>query len=149
MKRNLELRSGFSVLTAAACAVLLAPLPASGEETAFEVSLSGPEVSGDPDGRGEATVTLNPETNHVDVQLSYSNIAEPTAMHIREGATGSKGNVILPIVIESDEEGSLTGSRTSAKPGVVERILASPAEHYLVVINREHPVGALRGPLGE
>ncbi len=149
MKANLELHKTVSGLTAAACALLFAPLLASGEEVTFEVSLSGPEASGDPDGRGEATVTMNPETNRVDVRLSYSNIAEPTAMHIREGATGSEGNVVMPVVIESDEGGTLVGGRKSAKPNLVATLLASPAQLHLVVVNEEHPIGALRGPLRE
>ena len=147
MKQNLGTRGRPSVLAATACALLLAPLVALGEEATFKVSLSGPEASGDPNGRGEATVTLNPETNEVGVRLTYSNIAEPTAMHIRVGPTGLVGNVIVPIVIESDDGGTLVGRRLSAKPGVVEMILASPEEHYLVVINDEYPVGALRGQL--
>ena len=149
MKRNLELRSGPFVLTAAACAVLLAPFVASGEEVTFEVSLSGPEASGDPDGRGEGTVTLNPETNEVEVRLSYSNIAEPTTVLIRRGALGTEGNVVMPIVIDSDEQGTLEGQRRAAKPNVVETIAAAPAEHYLVVVNSEYPIGALRGQLQE
>jgi hypothetical protein len=148
VKTHLEPRSGLAVLTAA-CALLLAPLAGFGDEVTLEVALSGPEASGDPDGQGEATLTMNPVTNEVEVRLSYSNIAEPTAMHIRRGAAGREGNVVLPIVIEGSEAGALIGRRESAKPKVVETILASPAEYYLVVINGEHPVGALRGPLRE
>lgn len=146
MKKNPGSRS-MRCLLAAACAVLLAPAAAFGEQATFQVALSGPEASGDPDGRGEATVTLKPETNEVEVRLTYSNIAEPTAMHIRVGPTGLVGNVILPVVIESNDGGTLVGRRLSAKPGVVEMILAAPEKHYLVVINDEYPVGALRGQL--
>lgn len=148
MRKNLELRSG-SCAVAAACVLLLAPVLVSGEEAAFRVTLSGPQASGDPDGRGEATVTLYPEENRAEVRLDYSNIAPPTAMHLREGPTGLVGNVVLPFVIERDDGGSLTAARTSAKPGIVETILASPGKYYLVVINEEYPVGALRGQLRE
>jgi hypothetical protein len=138
-----------SILATAACALLLSPLLASGEEATFEVALSGPEASGDPDGQGQATVVLNSETNAVDVRLRYSNIGTPTALYIRMGATGMEGNIALPVVIESDEEGMLVGRRESSKPKVVETILASPAEYHLVVVNEEYPVGALRGQLQE
>lgn len=149
MSTNLAPRSRHSVVAVAACTLLLAPFVAGAEESTYEVTLSGPERSGDPDGEGEATVTLNPEANRVEVRLSYSNIAQPTALHIRRGPTGSDGNVILPIVIERDAGGMLVGHRDSSKPGAVAMIAAAPEEHYLVVINDEHPVGALRGPLGE
>lgn len=149
MKTNLGLRPGGRAVLAAASALLLAPLVASAEEVTLEASLSGPEASGDPDGQGSAMLTLNPEANEVEVRLTYSNIAEPKAVHIRRGATGLEGNVVLPIVIESNEGGTLVGRRKSAKPGVVETIAASPEDYYLVVITDEHPVGALRGPLQE
>ncbi|HEX6995246.1 MAG TPA: CHRD domain-containing protein [Gammaproteobacteria bacterium] len=145
MKKNLARCGGAAVV--AACAVLLAPLAAAGEEATFHVTLSGPEASGDPDGRGEATVTLNAETNQVEVRLTYSNIAEPTAIFIRRGATGLEGNIAVPVVIESRQGNTIIGRRTSAMPNAVARILASPEEHYLVVMNEEYPVNALRGPL--
>ena len=129
--------------------MLLSPLYASSEEATFEVTLSGPESTGDPDGQGQATVVLNSETNAVEVRLSYSGIAPPTALFLRRGATGMEGNIALPIVIESDEGGMLVGRRESSKPKVVETILAAPTEHHLVVTNDEYPVGALRGQLRE
>lgn len=148
MKISHGLRTGRAMLAAASASMLLlAPLFAAGDEATFEVVLSGPEVSGDPDGRGEATVTLNGETNEVAVRLTHSNIAEPTAMHIRKAAVGRHGNIAVPIEIVSSQGGTVEGRRKSAMPGIVARILASPAEYYLVVINPEHPVGALRGPL--
>lgn len=149
MRKNLELRSRSSAVAAACAALLLAPMLASGEEATFRVTLSGPQASGDPDGRGEATVTLHPEANRAEVRLDYANIAPPTALHLRVGPTGLVGNVVLPFVIESDDGGSLVATRISAKPGIVETIAASPSEYYLVVINEEHPVGALRGQLRE
>lgn len=149
MKRNLGLRSIPPVLAAAACALLLSPLLASGEEATFEVALTGPEASGDPDGQGQATVVLNSETNAVEVRLRYSNIEPPTALFIRMGATGMEGNIAVPIVIESDDGGTLVGRRVSTKPKAVETILASPTEYYLAVMNEEYPVGALRGQLSE
>src|SRR5690606_6671539 len=122
---------------------------ASGEEATFEVMLSGPEASGDPDGQGQATVVLNSEANAVDVRLRYSNIEPPTVLFIRMGATGMEGNIAMPVVIESDEGGMVVAARVSAKPKTVETILAAPAEYYLTVVNEEYPVGALRGQLSE
>jgi len=145
VKKNLARCSGAAVL--AACAVLLTPLAASGEQATFRVTLSGPPASGDPDGRGEATVTLDAETNQVEVRLTYSNIAEPTALFIRRGATGLEGNIVLPVVIESRQGNTIVARRTSAMPNAVARILSAPEEHYLVVMNEEYPTNALRGPL--
>ena len=130
------------------CAVLSSPLAAFADDITFEVALSGPEL-GDPDGAATGTVTLNAASNQVSVQLRYTNIAAPAALFIRRGALGTEGNVVMPIVIESAAGGALEGHRASAKPNLVETILAQPDQYYLVVMNDEYPVGALRGPLSE
>lgn len=147
MKRKAELRIGSSVLKAAACALLLAPLAVLADDAVFDVTLTGPKASGDPDGRGQARVMLKPETNEVEVELTYSNIAPPTMMQIRKGPTGRDGNVEVPLVVEQTGRGKAVARRKSAAPGIVERIARSPGEYYLVVITEEYPVGALRGPL--
>lgn len=144
MKTSVLFRSRLSVLAAAA--VLLAPLVAVGQEATFQVSLSGPEVSGDPDGQAEGTVTVNPDTNQIDVRLTYSNIAEPTSIHIRDGALGTDGNIVATFNIEIEGQGMLVG-RGSARPEALQPMVTSPERFYLVVLNEEHVVGALRGPL--
>ncbi len=132
---------------------MLAPVfPVAAEaaqEMTVRASLSGPPVSGSPNGRGEATVTLKPETNEVEVRITYSDIATPTRVHIRRGPTGVEGNIVVPIAIREADGGTLTGHREAPAPGVVARIARSPEQYYLVVINEEYPVGALRGPLSE
>lgn len=146
MRTKVELPGRLCLVAAAAWAVLVAPFPASANEATFRVSLSGPEVSGDPDGRGEATVTLDPETTEIDVQLTYSRIAEPTSIHIRRGATGSEGNIVASFFIENEGRGRLAATGT-VRADHVQQMLSSPEDYYLVVLNREHVVGALRGPL--
>ncbi len=145
MKIRLELRRSVVALAAAAFALLMAPLAASAEEVSFTASLSGPPASGEPNGRGEATLVLNPETNDVRVRLTYSNISRPSALHIRRGTTGTDGNIMVPIEIDSDDGSTLTGSRVSAKPDAIRMILTWPGDYYLVVITPDRPVGALRG----
>lgn len=133
----------------AAWALLLAPLAVSAQEKAFDVSLSGSEVSGDPDGRGEATLTIDPETGRIEARVSYSNIAEPTSIHVRQGARGTDGGIVATFAIERREAGALTAWGTARSQKTLEQILASPQDYYLVVFNDEHVVGALRGPLGK
>lgn len=133
------------LILAAAGLVLVTQPGMSAEEAAFEASLAGSEVSGDPDGQGHATVTVSPE-NEIDVRLEYSNIAEPTSIHIREGKMGRDGNIVATFAIESEGNGTLVAEGT-AKPESLQGILTSPEEYYLVVLNSEHVVGALRGPL--
>lgn len=146
MNSKVTLRRKRSVVATAAWAVLLTPLLASASEVTFQASLSGPEVSGDPDGRGEATITVNPEANEINVQLTYSNIAEPTSIHIRDGATGLDGGIAATFFMDIEGEGRLTG-QGSARPDHLARIVSFPEQYYLVVFNEEHVVGALRGQL--
>jgi len=127
---------------------MLAPLAVPAQEKTFDVSLSGSEVSGDPDGRGEATLNIDPETGRIEARVSYSNIAEPTSIHLRRGASGTEGGIVATFAIESNEAGTLTAWGTARSQKTLEQILASPQDYYLVVFNDEHVVGALRGALG-
>jgi hypothetical protein len=118
---------------------------AAAEETSFNVSLSG-GGAGDSDGAGQGTVTLDSETNQVSWDFSYSNIAEPTAMHIHEGAEGQSGGVVVPFTLEKDSEGNLVGL-TNAPAEAVQAIIASPAGYYVNIHNSEFRGGAIRGQL--
>src|SRR5690606_2985956 len=136
------------VLSATVLAALALSLPAAmayAEETSFDISLSG-SAGGDPDGAGQGTVTIDSETNQISWELSYSNIAEPSAMHIHEGAAGQSGGVVVPLTVEKDSEGNLVGL-TNAPAEAVQAILASPANYYVNIHNSEHRGGALRGQL--
>jgi hypothetical protein len=119
---------------------------AAAEETSFDISLSGAGGSGDPDGTGDGTVTIDSATNQISWELSIANIAEPTAMHIHEGAAGQSGGVAVPLTVEKDADGNLVGL-TSAPAEVVQAILASPSSYYVNIHNEEHRGGAVRGQL--
>lgn len=136
-----------SVLAVAALGVCLSSGFAAAEETSFDISLSG-AGGGDPDGAGEGTVTLDSATNQISWDVSYSSIAEPTAMHIHEGAAGESGGVAVPLTVEMDQEGNLVGL-TNAPAEVVQAILASPSGYYVNIHNSEHRGGAIRGQLAD
>ena len=141
-------RSGLSILACASLGLLLPYGFAFAEEVSFDVSLSGAAGSGDPEGEGEGTLTIDSDTNQISWDLSHSNIAEPTAMHIHEGAAGESGGVVVPLTVDTDQEGNLVGL-TSASAEVVDAILASPENYYVNIHNQEHRGGAIRGQLGE
>src|SRR5690606_13765627 len=137
-----SVRGTLSCMAVGALGLFLSAGFAAAEETSFDVSLSGAGGSGDPDGAGEGTVTIDSETNQVSWEFSYSNIAEPTAMHIHEGAEGQSGGVVVPFTIEKDSEGNLVGL-TTAPAEVVQAILASPSGYYVNIHNSEHRGGAV------
>ena len=137
-------RDRLPVIAAASLGMLLFG-GAAAEETSFEVSLAG-AGSGDSDGEGQGVVTIDSATNQVSWDLSHSNIAEPTAMHIHEGAAGESGTVAVPLTVETDQEGNLVGLAT-APAETVQAILAAPQNYYVNIHNAEHRGGAIRGQL--
>jgi hypothetical protein len=141
-----SVRAAFSVTALGAIGVFVCAGMAAAEEKSFEISLAGAAGSGDPDGTGKGTVTIDSATNQVGWEISYSNIAEPTAMHIHQGAAGQSGGVVEQFTVEKDTDGNLVGL-TDASAETVQAILASPAGYYVNIHNAEHRGGAIRGQL--
>jgi len=140
-----SVRAALSIAACGAAVLFVGAGIASAEERSFDISLSG-AGGGDPDGTGQGTVTIDSETNQVSWEISVSNIDEPTAMHIHEGAAGQSGGVAVPLTVEKDSAGNLVGL-TNAPAEVVQAILASPAGYYVNIHNGEHRGGAVRGQL--
>lgn len=115
---------------------------AGGQATTFEVSLSG---SGDEDGSGTATVTLEPDTGQVCYEISVRNIDPPTAAHIHTGAAGETGGVAVPF--NAPQGTGAWEDCVSADPATVQQIADNPSGYYLNVHNEPHPAGAVRGQL--
>lgn len=122
-------------------------------ENPYIAQLSGanevPADSGDPDGSGAATVSiavLSDTEAEACWDLSYSDIADPSAAHIHEEAAGSNG----PVVVDLGTPGatSHTGC-TDLDVDLANRIVAGPAGFYVNVHNSEFPDGAIRGQLAD
>lgn len=141
-----SVRAALSVTALGAIGLFVCAGMASAEEKSFEVTLAGAPGSGDPDGAGKGTVTIDTATNQVSWEISYSNIAEPTAMHIHQGAAGQSGGVVVPFTLEKDKDGNLVGL-TNASAETVQAILAAPANYYVNIHTAEHRGGAIRGQL--
>ena len=114
----------------------------------FKTTLTGAtEVPGpgDPDGRGEAEIIVNPGKAQICWVLNVRDIEPATAAHIHIGLAGIAGDVVvgLSAPTDGDSEGCETVSRTLA-----DAIRKSPASYYVNVHNAIYPNGALRGQLG-
>ena len=119
-----------------------------GGET-FEVELTGAggvPNPGDPDGSGEAEVTLDMDDGEVCFEIEVEGIAEPTAAHIHQGAAGASGS---PVVNFAVDQNGLEGCVTGVDMAVLQAIEANPADYYVNVHNSEYPGGALRGQLDD
>ncbi len=140
-----------SMATVALFGLLLLPLQSSGEVITFQLSISGDQEvpgPGDEDGQASGTLSIDDATNLISWSFTYSNIANPAAMHIHTGAAGVGGGVFVPLNVDtSGEAGTLIGSTTGDAANVM-AILASPSDYYVNIHNADFRPGAIRGQLG-
>ena len=140
-----------SMATVALFGLLLLPLQSSGEVITFQLSISGDQEvpgPGDEDGQASGTLSIDDTTNLISWSFTYSNIANPAAMHIHTGAAGEGGGVFVPLNVEmGGEAGTLIGSITGDAANVM-TILASPSDYYVNIHNADFRPGAIRGQLG-
>ena len=100
---------------------------------------------GDPDGRGEAEIIVNPGKAQICWVINVRDIEPATAAHIHIGLAGIAGDVVLGLSAptDGDSEGCETVSRALA-----DAIRKSPASYYVTGHNAAYPAGAVRGKLG-
>ena len=114
----------------------------------FRATLTGAaEVPGpgDPDGSGEAEITVNPGKSKICWTLKVRDIEPATAAHIHIGATSIAGAVVVGLSAPSD--GDSDGCQTVTRD-LADAIRKSPASYYVNVHNAAYPAGAIRGQLG-
>ena len=102
---------------------------------------------GDADGRGEATITVNPGKAQICWVLKVRNIDPATAAHIHIGAAGTApaNNVVLGL--SAPATGSSQGCATVTR-ALADAIRKAPGNYYVNVHNPAFPAGALPGQLG-
>ena len=146
MRRRVTLLVGTLVAVPAAVALVAPPASAAGGRP-LSTSLTGAaEVTpGDPDGRGQASLRVNPGTGEICYTLTVSNVDPITGAHIHEAPAGSAGPVVVHLEPPTDGSSSActTVDRTLARD-----IVKDPADYYVNVHNAAYPGGALRGQLG-
>ena len=137
--------------TVALFGLFFLPLQSNSEITTFQLSMSGDQAvpgPGDEDGQASGTLSIDDATSIIFWSLTYSNIANPAAMHIHTGAAGAGGSVAVPLNVDtSGAEGTLIGS-TVAAADILRVILAIPSDYYLNIHNADFRPGAIRGQLG-
>ena len=124
-----------------------APPPLAGGR-AYTVALSGDIDSGgrgDPDGSGQARVSLHSGKNLMCVALTTSGIAPVTSVHLHEVSPTAPD----PVVATPPPDSSGSPSCVPLDPHVLRTVRKNPNGYYLEVHNAEFPDGALRGYLSK
>jgi CHRD domain len=115
----------------------------------FSTTMTGGEEvpgPGDPDGSGEAFITLNHGSGEVCFQLTVSDIAPATAAHIHEAPAGVAGPIVVGL---TPPTGGSSSGCVSADRDLIKDIIQNPAEYYVNVHNAGFPAGAVRGQLSK
>ncbi len=119
------------------------------EETAdtFYANLTGAQEvgPGDPDGSGEAEISISDEFGQVCWDLNnIRNIGPITAAQIHVGAAGTNGPPVF--TLRRANEGGYKGC-TDGSEWTQNRIEDNPEMFYVNVHTAEYPNGAIRGQL--
>jgi CHRD domain-containing protein len=106
---------------------------------------------GDPDGKGDATVTLDGRKGKVCFTLGWSGIDPPMAAHIHAGRKGRNGDVVVGL-FKSDQPlpgtvQGIIGCVSGVDATLIGKIAHNPGAYYVNVHNTPYPNGAIRGQL--
>ena len=116
----------------------------------FTTALEGENevpVTGDLDGTGTATLTLNRGTGEVCWSISVSDITLPAlAAHIHEAPVGVPGDIVVTLSPPA-ADGTSSGCTTEDR-ALVKEIAKNPEGFYVNVHTTDFPGGAVRGQLG-
>ena len=138
--------------TIAVCALLAVTMAASiaqaGGRTLTTTLTGAEEVPGpgDPDGSGEAKITLNSGKGELCYEISVTGISSAIAAHIHVGPAGVAGPVVVPLAAPT--EGTSSGC-ASVDPDLIKTIMKNPEQYYVNVHNVDFPAGAVRGQLSK
>lgn len=106
-----------------------------------------PPYAGDPNGTGEALITVNVGQGEVCWQLTVYDVALPaTAAHIHQADDGVRGPVVVALSAP-DITGLAGGCASGVSHDVITQMVQSPASFYVNVRTAEYPAGAVRAQL--
>ncbi len=111
-----------------------------------EVSDEGQANVGDADGRGSATVIVNPKSGTLCFAALVTGIDTPVAAHIHNAPAGQNGPIAVTLTApEGGDPGAASGCLTDLDPKLLKAIRRGPGAFYVNIHSEEFPDGALRG----
>lgn len=96
---------------------------------------------GDPDGSGLFKFTFNSTQNQVCYELTTSNLADITGLHIRVGDRNTTGPTLINL------RPSVAKDCVSVEANKLAEVMKNPTNYYVSVQTQEFPNGAIRGQL--
>jgi CHRD domain len=104
---------------------------------------------GDPNGSGQATITMRPPKGFLCFEIQVQRIQLPAiGAHIHQAPPGEPGPVVVPLGAP-DETGTARGCMSGLSNQLLRHIALRPHEFYVNVHTRKFPAGAVRGQLTE
>lgn len=100
---------------------------------------------GDPDGSGDALLTLDSDLDQICATIFVDGIATATAAHIHRGVEGVAGDVV--VTLPTPDADGVADDCVAVGQALIDEIVADPAGFYVNVHNAEYPDGAVRGQL--
>jgi hypothetical protein len=129
------------------------------DDTTFGVSLDGQQEfssggvagAGDLDALGVASITIDPATGEVCVDVVINDVDDLTLMHIHRGAAGVNGPVVVDFALDPVPPGptppDIQKCVIAPSTALAAEIAANPLGFYLNAHNAAFPAGAVRGQL--
>ncbi|HUR76675.1 MAG TPA: CHRD domain-containing protein [Acidimicrobiales bacterium] len=138
---------GAAALTMVAVGVNAAPAQAADAQLYTQLYGSNERPGpGDPDGTGQAYITVEDGANRLCLTLQFARIALPTTgIHIHKAPRTSSGPVV--IAFKQTYWNQTYQCVTVANEALLDDIAARPWAYYLNVHNNQYPAGAIRGQL--
>ena len=113
-----------------------------------EVSPEGKADAGDENGKGAASLSLDPEAGTLCFGLVVNNIDGPVAAHIHQGKAGHNGPVVVPLKApDGGNPGAVSGCIENVDRALLHAIHAHPWAYYVNIHTSAYPQGAIRGQI--
>jgi hypothetical protein len=110
-----------------------------------EVDTQGNRGTGDPDGRGTFTATI--DGNQLCFGITVKNIATPAAAHIHKGRPNQAGDIVVPLTPPGSGDPGASSGCVMVDQALAAAILKNPHKYYANVHNAPFGGGAVRGQL--
>jgi hypothetical protein len=130
------------------CALAVAG-PAGAAPVHLTANLKGNEEvpgPGDPNGKGDAALTVRRKAQRICFHIEHKRIETPDAGHIHRGEDGVAGPVRVTL-FDTASESPIDGCVEDIRRKLIRKIATRPQNYYVNLHNSAFPDGAIRGQL--